>query len=89
MVSRPGNRFGFAKSGRIGIRGVICLTNHLGGGNSKPRKGESSLKFLVIRPSNPSEPRDKVAPHGKSYAWILVLQSFDKLRKVGVFSYLI
>ena len=44
-----------------------------------------SLNFLVIGSSNPGEPRDKVAPHGKSYAWILVLGSFDKMDKgVGV-----
>ena len=43
----------------------------------------------MIRPSNPDGPRDKVAPHGKSYAWIPVLWSFEKLREVGVFSYLV
>ena len=44
-----------------------------------------SLDFLVIGPSDSGEPRDKVASHGR----ILVLWSFDKLRKVGVFSYLV
>ena len=48
-----------------------------------------SLKFPVTGPSNFGEPRDKVSPHGKSYAWTLVLWSFNKLWKVGVFSYLV
>ena len=43
----------------------------------------------MIGPSNPGEPRGKVAPHGKSYAWVPVLWSFDKLQKVWVFSYLV
>ena len=33
--------------------------------------------------------RSKVDPHCKSYAWVPVLWSFEKLREVGVFSYLI
>ena len=39
------------------------------------REGESpfSLEFSVIGPSNPGEPRGKVAPHCKSYAWISIL----------------
>ena len=76
-----------------------CLTNQFGRGDRKPRKGGRkerdfrersstfSLKFPVIGPSNPSEPRGKVAPQGKNYAWVSILWSFDKLRKVGVFSY--
>ena len=43
----------------------------------------------MIGPSNLSEPRDKVAPYGKNYAWISVLWSFDKIEEVGVFSYLV
>ena len=54
----------------------------------KERSSTFFLEFLVIGPSNPGEPRGKVAPHGKSYAWVPVLWSFDKLRKVEVFSYL-
>ena len=42
----------------------------------------------MIGSSNPGEPRGKVAPHGKGYVWVPVLWSFDKLMKVGVFSYL-
>ena len=48
-----------------------------------------SLDFPVIGPSNSGESRGKVTPHSKSYAWVPVLCSFDKLRKVGVFSYLV
>ena len=66
------------------------------GGKRKERKREKerefrergstlSLDFPTIGPSNPSETRDKVDPHCKIYAWVLVLWSFDKLREVGVF----
>ena len=48
-----------------------------------------SLDFLAIEPMVFDETRGKVDPHYKSYTWVLVLWSFDKLRKVGVFSYLI
>ena len=43
----------------------------------------------MIGPSNPGKTRGKVDPYYKSYAWIPVLWSFDKLREVGVFSYLV
>ena len=78
-----------------------CLTNLFGRGDSKLKRGEIkekdfreisytlSLEFPVIGPSNLNELRGKVAPHGKSYAWVPILWSFNKLRKVGVFSYLI
>ena len=36
-----------------------------------------SLEFPTIEPSDPDEQRDKVAPHGKDYAWVPVLWSFD------------
>ena len=66
-----------------------CLTNQFGRGDSKPRKGERkervfrervanfSLEFSMIGPSNPGEPRGKVAPHYKSYAWAPGLLNFD------------
>ena len=41
------------------------------------RVSNSSLNFPVIGQSNLGEPRGKVAPHGKSYAWIPVLGSFN------------
>ena len=47
-----------------------------------------SLDFLAIRQSDLGEIKGKVDPHYKSYTWIPVLWSFDKLREVGVFSYL-
>ena len=39
----------------------------------RERDSNFSLKFPVIGPSNLGEPRNKVALHGKSYAWIPVL----------------
>ena len=70
-----------------------CLTNQFGRGDSKPRKGERkervfkervstfSLEFQVIGPSNPGEPRGKVTPHCKSYAWVPILWSFKNSRR--------
>ena len=58
------------------------------GRDLRERCSNFSLNFLTIGPSNPGEPRSKVAPHGKSYAWTPILWSFDKLREEGVFSYL-
>ena len=48
-----------------------------------------SLGFPVIRPSKSGETRSKVGPHYKSYTWVPILWSFDKLREVGVFSYFV
>ena len=48
-----------------------------------------SVGFLVIGPSNSGEIRSKVCPHCKSYTWVPILWSFNKLREVGVFSYLV
>ena len=88
-----------------GMRGQVLFThaliNQFRRGESKPRKeGEKrrafrersshlSLNFLAIGPSNPNETRGKVDPHCKSYAWVQVLWSFNKLREVGVFFYLL
>ena len=47
-----------------------------------------SLDFSAIGPANSGEARSKVGLRCKGYAWVLVLWSFDKLREVGVFSYL-
>ena len=55
----------------------------------RERGSTFSLEFHTIGLSVSSETRSKVAPHGKGYAWVLVLGSFNKLRKVGVFSYLV
>ena len=55
----------------------------------RERSSIFSLEFLATGPSDSGEARSKVAPHGKGYVWAPVLRSFDKLREVGVFSYLI
>ena len=53
----------------------------------RERKSNFSLDFPMIEQSVSDEARRKVAPHGKGYVWAPVLGSFDKLQKVGVFSY--
>ena len=55
----------------------------------RERSSTFSLEFPAIGLSVSGEARSKVSPHGKGYVWVPVLGSFDKLRKVGVFSYLI
>ena len=55
----------------------------------KERVSNFFLDFPAFGPSDPDGLRDKVALRCKGYAWTLVLRSFDKLWKVGVFSYLI
>ena len=45
-------------------------------------------RFRVIRPSEFFEARRKVVLRDEAYVWALVLRSFDKLREVGVSSYL-
>ena len=52
------------------------------------RVSNFSLGFRVIGPSDRFGPRSKVAFHGKGFAWVLVSGVFDKLREVGVLSYL-
>ena len=47
-----------------------------------------SLDFWAIRPSEFFGTKRKVALRGEAYAWASVLRSFDKLREVGVLSYL-
>ena len=47
-----------------------------------------SLGFLEIGPSDFVEPRRKVILRGEGNAWVPVLRSFNKLRDVGVLSYL-
>ena len=54
----------------------------------RERSSTFSLEFPTIEPSVANEARSKVTSHSKGYAWVPVLGSFDKLRKVGVFSYL-
>ena len=47
-----------------------------------------SLRSRVIGPSDFFGPRTKTVLHSEGYAWAPVLRSFDKLREVGVLSYL-
>ena len=47
-----------------------------------------SLKYRAIRPSKSFGLRRKAILHGDDNAWAPVLRSFDKLREVGVSSYL-
>ena len=56
--------------------------------DSRVRSSHFSLGFPAIGPSNLGEARGKVDPHCKSYAWVPVLWSFNKLREVEVFFYL-
>ena len=53
----------------------------------RERSSTFSLEFPTIGLSVFGEAISKVAPHGKGYAWVPVLWSFDKLQEVGVFSY--
>ena len=53
------------------------------------RECHFSLGLRAIRPSKSFEPRRKVVLHGEAYAWTPVSWSFDKLREVGDFSYLV
>ena len=48
-----------------------------------------SLRSETIGPSDFFGPRRKVVQHGEGNAWVLVSWSFDKLREVGVLSYLL
>ena len=52
------------------------------------RERDFSLGFWAIRPLEFSGARSKVALRGEAYEWAPVLRSFDKLREVGVSSYL-
>ena len=46
------------------------------------------LRFWTIGPSDFDGVRRKVVLRGEGNAWAPVLRSFDKLREVGVLSYL-
>ena len=43
----------------------------------RKRGSNFSLNFSAIGPSNSGEAKSKVAPHGKGYAWVPVLWSFE------------
>ena len=52
------------------------------------RESTFSLRFREIGPSNSFGPIRKVVLCGEGFVWVLVLGVFDKLREVGVSSYL-
>ena len=52
------------------------------------RESTFSLRSRLIRPSDFDEARRKVVLRGEDYAWAPILRSFNKLREVGVLSYL-
>ena len=54
----------------------------------RERRCAFSLDLLVIRPSEFVGTRRKIALSGETYTWGPVLRVFDKLREVGVSSYL-
>ena len=54
----------------------------------RERESTFSLRSRLIRSSDFDRARRKVVLRGEDYAWAPVLRSFDKLRKVGVLSYL-
>ena len=54
----------------------------------RERERDFSLKYREIRPLKSFGPRRKVVLRGASNAWTPVLRSFDKLREVGISSYL-
>ena len=52
------------------------------------RVSDFSLRSRAIGPSDFFGPISKAVLHSEDFAWVSVLGSFDKLRKVGVLSYL-
>ena len=54
----------------------------------RERKSTFSLDLRLIRPSDFFGARNKVVLHGEGNPWTPVLRSFDKVREVGVSSYL-
>ena len=68
------NRIGWGKGGKIGERKE---------GIFRERGSNFSLNFPAIGPSVSGEARSKVAPHGKSYAWVPVLWIFDNYERLG------
>ena len=52
------------------------------------RVSDFSLGLWAIRPSEFFEPRSKAVLRSEGFAWVPAFESFDKLREVGVLSYL-
>ena len=55
----------------------------------RERESTFSLRFRAIGSSDFFGPKRKVALCGEDYAWAPIWGSFDKLREVGVLSYLV
>ena len=55
----------------------------------RKRGSDFSLRSRAIEPLDFFGLRRKVALRGEDYAWAPVLESFNKLREVGVLSYLL
>ena len=55
---------------------------------SSERECDFSLKSRAIGPSDSFGARRKVVLRSEGNAWVPILRSFDKLRKVGVLFYL-
>ena len=54
----------------------------------RERERDLSLDYRTIRPSESVGTKRKVVLRIEAYAWVLILGVFDKLREVGVLSYL-
>ena len=52
------------------------------------RVSDFSLRSWAIGPSDFVKPRRKVVLCSEGFVWVPVLRSFDKIREVGVLSYL-
>ena len=52
------------------------------------RVSDFSLRSRAIGPLDFFGPRSKAVLHSEGFAWVPILGSFDKLREVGVLSYL-
>ena len=57
-------------------------------GGFRERRTSFSLDFREIRPSKFVGTRSKAVLRSEGFAWVPDLRSFDKLREVGVSSYL-
>ena len=56
---------------------------------SSERVSDFSLRSRAIGPSNFFGPRSKAVLRSEGFAWVPVSGSFDKIREVGVLSYLL
>ena len=69
----------------VGEEKILAVADLFG---FRERISNFSLDFWEIRPSEVFGARRKAALRGEAYAWAPVLGVFDKLREVGVSSYL-